>query len=135
MFYFLSRKSESHLFPQHLPLTVPNLVAFVLANLDMGVDRLVGVLALCSGWEHKASVIRDHDCVLRSRKESLVAIAVTLSEMRCVMRRTGMPDWKMKKQLLLRKLQHLRWLHLQLGTVDYVETDHIATLLSVKYEQ
>lgn len=131
---FLYRKSESRVFPRHHPITVPNLVNFVLANLDPEERSLWGMIGLCAGWGKQQGDVAARDCVARTRCESLTAIASTLKQYKSIMMRwhviklsssldpsqLRVHRTEIHKQLKrsVYRLQHLKEVHLILGSVD-----------------
>jgi hypothetical protein len=135
------RKSESHVFPRHHPITVPNLVNFVLANLDPEERRLWGMIGLCAGWGSQQDADSATDCIARVRRECLTAIDSTLKQYRSVKMRwhifklsssldtSQQPHFHaaVHKQLKrsMCRLQHLREVHLILGSVDRLQEDSI----------
>jgi hypothetical protein len=136
---FLYRKSESRVFPRHHPITVPNLVNFVLANLDPEERSLWGMIGLCAGWGNQQDAVSARDCVARVRCESLTAIDSTLKHYKSIMMRwhviklSSLPDpsqlrlyrTEIHKQLKrsVYRLQHLKEVHLILGSVDRLVED------------
>ncbi|XP_067005883.2 thioredoxin domain-containing protein 11 isoform X2 [Anabrus simplex] len=82
LFFPAVRKSESRVFPQHLPVTVSNLVNFILGNLGPGIGRLEGMIALCVSWEKSQDDTTAKDCIDRVRSESIEVIANMLLQYR-----------------------------------------------------
>ncbi|XP_049854183.1 thioredoxin domain-containing protein 11 isoform X2 [Schistocerca gregaria] len=134
LFFPAHRKSESRVFPRNLPVTVPNMVAFVLSNTEYGPRRLVAVAGLCAGWGRGRDPAGARDCVARTRRENLAALAATLAEIRATLRRGGGVSETRGGRRLLRRLQHLRHLHLQLGAADYVTDEHILIAESTAFQ-
>ncbi|XP_047109464.1 thioredoxin domain-containing protein 11 isoform X3 [Schistocerca piceifrons] len=134
LFFPAHRKSESRVFPHNLPVTVPNMVAFVLSNTEYGPRRLVAVAGLCAGWGRGRDPAGARDCVARTRRENLAALAATLAEIRATLRRGGGVSETRAGRRLLRRLQHLRHLHLQLGAADYVTDEHISIAESTAFQ-
>lgn len=139
LFFPAHRKSESHVFPRHHPITVPNLVNFVLANLDPEERSLWGMIGLCAGWGNQQDADSARDCIAHVRCESLTAIASTLKQYKSVMMRwhviklsssldpsqLRLYHTEIHKQLKhsVYRLQHLKEVHLILGSVDRLVED------------
>ncbi|XP_049800865.1 thioredoxin domain-containing protein 11 [Schistocerca nitens] len=134
LFFPAHRKSESRVFPRNLPVTVPNMVAFVLSNTEYGPRRLVAVAGLCAGWGRRRDPAGARDCVARTRRENLAALSATLAEIRATLRQGGGVSETRAGRRLLRRLQHLRHLHLQLGAADYVTDEHISIAESTAFQ-
>lgn len=135
------RKSESHVFPRHHPITVTNLVNFVLANLDLEERSLWGMIGLCAGWGRQQDADSARDCIARVRRESLTAIANSLKQYKSIKMRWHV--FKLSSSLdpsqlrLYRtsthrqlkhnvyRLQHLKEVNLILGSVDRLQEDTI----------
>jgi hypothetical protein len=135
------RKSESHVFPRDHPITVPNLVNFVLANLDPEERSLWGMMGLCAGWGKQQDADSARDCIARVRRECLTAIASTLKQYRSTKMRWHVLKMSSSlnssqlhiyhtvthKQLKrsVYRLQHLKEVHLILGSVDRLQEDSV----------
>ncbi|XP_021942555.1 thioredoxin domain-containing protein 11 isoform X2 [Zootermopsis nevadensis] len=141
LFFPAHRKSESHVFPRHYPLTVSNLVKFVLANLDPEERCFWGMVGLCAGWGKQQNVDAARDCIARVRRECLTAIASTLKQYRSTKMRwhvlkvsSSLNSSQLHfyrtathKQLkcIVCRLQHLKEVHLILGSIDRLQEDSI----------
>nr|CAD7448565.1 unnamed protein product [Timema bartmani] len=139
LFFPARRKSESRVFPRHLPVTVPNLVNFVLANLGPSESKLQGLIGLCAAWERGHDDKSARDCLTRVRQECLTIIANTLAVCRTTrLRRRFYLDSSSvrdsvsrhhqqllykKMKLLFLKLQHIKEIHLLLGSLDRLRED------------
>ncbi|XP_044252727.1 thioredoxin domain-containing protein 11 [Tribolium madens] len=98
LFFPSIRKSESRAFPRNLPITVPNLLGFILTNIDP-ILKLKTMWCICCQTKFPDEKTR---CVTSLRMETLTIIGTTLREWRNSTR----------KQKVLYKLQVLRQLHL-----------------------
>nr|CAD7570329.1 unnamed protein product [Timema californicum] len=139
LFFPARRKSESRVFPRHLPVTVPNLVNFVLANLGPSESKLQGLIGLCAAWERGHDDKSARDCLTRVRQECLTIIANSLAVCRTTrLRRQFYLDSSSvrdsvsrhyqqllykKMKLLFLKLQHIKEIHLLLGSLDRLRED------------
>ncbi|KAJ4443908.1 hypothetical protein ANN_05695 [Periplaneta americana] len=139
LFFPAQRKSESRVFPRNLPITVPNMVNFVLSNLDPEEGSLRGMIGLCAGWGTQQDSESARDCIARVRRESLTAISNTLKQFRSTKTRWHISEasssldvsqlrvyrTEAHKQLKkhLYRLQHLKEIHLILGSVDRLLED------------
>ncbi|XP_069692379.1 thioredoxin domain-containing protein 11 [Periplaneta americana] len=139
LFFPAQRKSESRVFPRNLPITVPNMVNFVLSNLDPEEGSLRGMIGLCAGWGTQQDSESARDCIARVRRESLTAISNTLKQFRSTKTRWHIFEasssldvsqlrvyrTEAHKQLKkhLYRLQHLKEIHLILGSVDRLLED------------
>lgn len=131
LFFPAFRKSESRVYPQNLPLTVQNLVNFVLANLR-GLSHMEGLLSLCVGWSGLDD-ISAKDCLDLVRAETIELIAETLAQYRKSLlhqaSRRG-PEHHLQslhvrtKDLLfkLRTLKEVNWL---MGSVDRISPSSV----------
>ncbi|KAJ9585352.1 hypothetical protein L9F63_002849 [Diploptera punctata] len=116
LFFPAIKKSESRVFPRHHPITIPNLVNFVLANLDPGEGSLRGMIGLCAGWERQHDDTMARDCIVRLRRDCLTAINATLKQYRVMNTRWHVYHKQLKHSLL--RLQYLKEIHLMLGAVN-----------------
>jgi hypothetical protein len=98
LFIPANRKSESRAFPKNLQITVPNLIGFILANVEP-VLKLKTMWSICCQTKFADEKSK---CVASVRMETLTVIDKTLKEWRNSTR----------KQNVLHKLQVLRHLHL-----------------------
>ncbi|GLH10697.1 Protein disulfide-isomerase [Gryllus bimaculatus] len=132
LFFPAFRKSDSRVYPSNLPLTVSNLINFVLANLR-GLSHMEGILALCSGWDEGVDNVSAKDCVDQVRGETVELIADTLSRYRKSVFRQSMQSVAINAsseyQRLLRRqtkdllfqLHTLREINLLLGSVSRLQ--------------
>lgn len=98
LFFPAREKSESRVFPANIPVTVPNLVGFILANLDPG-RRLYAMWSVC----HQTKVEEEKfKCFTSLQAETLTTIDRTLRDWR----RSN----KRQKQVQLHRLKQLRQL-------------------------
>lgn len=116
LFFPAIRKSESRVFPRYHPITIPNLVNFVLANLDTEEGILRGMIGLCASWESQHDDTMAQDCIVRVRHECLTAIDATLKQYRAMKTRWHIHHKQLKQSLL--RLQYLKEVHLILGSVN-----------------
>ncbi|KAG5866351.1 hypothetical protein JTB14_004130 [Gonioctena quinquepunctata] len=99
LFFPTKRKSESRVFPSGIPITVPNLIGFILTNLDPGL-KLQAIWSIC----RQTKFSEEQSCYSSLLGETLTSIDRTLRAWRKSNTR--------EKQVLLHKLRHLRQLHL-----------------------
>ncbi|XP_063995594.1 thioredoxin domain-containing protein 11 [Diachasmimorpha longicaudata] len=121
LFFPAKRKEDSTVYPFSLPITIPNLLNFVLANLndDSHIEALVNVCHTGAGEPPK-------DCVARIRRLCLDIIHNQLGIYRKLRRQSRyLPKMTLsdKRREILRRLKHIREIHLILSTVDDLETD------------
>jgi hypothetical protein len=111
----------------------------VLANLDPEERSLWGMIGLCAGWGNQQDADSARDCIAHVRCESLTAIASTLKQYKSVMMRwhviklsssldpsqLRLYHTEIHKQLKhsVYRLQHLKEVHLILGSVDRLVED------------
>ena len=105
-------------------MTIPNLLNFIIANLegDSHVEALVNVCHLGSGEPPK-------DCVARTRRICLDIIENLLHGYRKIRRDRDVVckiTASNKRRKILLKLEHIRDIHLILSSVDNLMTDHRA---------
>ncbi|XP_015111249.1 thioredoxin domain-containing protein 11 [Diachasma alloeum] len=121
LFFPAKRKEDSTVYPFSLPITIPNLLNFVLANLndDSHIEALVNVCHTGAGEPPK-------DCVARIRRLCLDIIHNQLGIYRKLRRQSRyLPKMTLsnKRREILRRLEHIREIHLILSIVDDLETD------------
>lgn len=109
-------KSESRAYPESMPVTLSNLISFILANLDASI-KLQAMWEICYYSNHE--IDRSH-CVSIVRRENLAHIESTLREWRMAPPR--------HRQRVLRKLQLLKTIHMNLA----VETSALSRLQQVR---
>lgn len=111
-----SRKEDSTVFPFSIPITIPNLLNFILANLDgdSHVEALVNICQL--GFE------RPDKCIRRIRWFCLDIIEKLFRDYRKLRRHsTVLLDKKLidrKQRIILLQLKHIRDIHLVLGSTN-----------------
>lgn len=129
IFFPARRKSESRAFPRTMPITVPNLVSFILANLNPTL-KLHAMWTLCNQTKFEDE---KQKCIASVRAENLSIIDHTLRAWRNA-------DLLTKTKLLY-KLQQLRNLNLLLAHSPQNTRDiqrhmtrlHLAPLKEVQY--
>lgn len=99
LFFPAREKSESRVFPVNIPVTVPNLIGFILTNLDQA-RKLHAMWAICNQIKFEEERL---NCFHTLQGETLAMIDKTLRDWR----RSN----KRQKQVLLHRLRHLRQLH------------------------
>ncbi|XP_051156693.1 thioredoxin domain-containing protein 11 [Leptopilina boulardi] len=122
LFFPAKRKEDSTVFPFTLPVTIANLLNFVLANLegDSHVEALINICHIGAGESHK-------DCVIRIRWLCLDIIDDLLRQYRQLRRhdssllekRIANKKWR----LILLKLNHIKSVHLILESTDNLVKD------------
>jgi hypothetical protein len=98
---FFVRKSESRIYPTSLQVTVPNVLGFVLANLDRPT-RLYGIMLACL---YSQKISTQQDCTDLLLREIGDAIAFSLREWR---------NEPTQRRRILRRLRLLKTLFLHL---------------------
>ncbi|XP_015608172.1 thioredoxin domain-containing protein 11 isoform X2 [Cephus cinctus] len=121
LFFPARRKEDSTVFPFSLPITIRNLLNFVLANLDgdSNVEALVNVCHIGAGEPSS-------DCVARIRWVCLDIIEELLREYRKLRRKLSLMNKRTacnKRRSILLKLQHIRDVHLILGSTNDLRKD------------
>lgn len=104
------------MFPFSLPITIPNLLNFVLANLD-GDSHIEALVNIC----HLGIGEPPADCVSRTRLLSLEIIEDLLRSYRRLRRNLSSVAKKTaskKLKVLLLRLQHIKEIQLTLGSVN-----------------
>ncbi|XP_043282254.1 thioredoxin domain-containing protein 11 [Venturia canescens] len=121
LFFPAKRKEDSTVYPFALPITIRNLLNYVLANLegDSHVEALVNICSYGSGEPPQ-------DCVARTRRLCLEIIDKLLMNYRRSRRSRESLSKKrashVRREILL-KLEHMREVHLILGSVDNLRTE------------
>lgn len=134
LFFPAKRKEDSTVFPFSLPINIPNLLNYVVANLD-GDSRIEALINICL-----LSVSDPPEkCIIRIRWTCLEIIEQLLQDYRKIGRRLNFIDRKTarnKKKIILLKLEHIRYIHLILGsTVDLSKDQHIVRLIQKKFRK
>ncbi|XP_011502270.1 PREDICTED: thioredoxin domain-containing protein 11 [Ceratosolen solmsi marchali] len=135
LFFPAKRKEDSTLFPWTLPVSVGNLLSFVLANLDeeSHIEALINVCA--SGIEHSPT-----SCLSRVRSLCLDILEDHLRDFRWLRRTRTTKSvrhiFDARKRILLLKLQHVRELHLVLSnTSNLVKEKEKVQMLRKKFKK
>lgn len=113
------RKEDSTLYPWQLPVSVGNLLGFVLANLDQEshVEALINVCAAGAGGSPSA-------CLARIRWLCLDILEDHLRDLRRLRRsRLSIVDRARARMILLLRLEHVRQVHLLLGSTGDLGKD------------
>ncbi|XP_060521749.1 thioredoxin domain-containing protein 11 [Cylas formicarius] len=103
LFFPANKKSESRAFPSDLFITVPNLLGFILTNLDVN-SRLQAMYSICMHSQPKRDKFL---CLSNLRNEILTLIEMTLKDWRKSNNR--------RRQRLLRNLKQLKRLQVMFG--------------------
>ncbi|XP_035744274.1 thioredoxin domain-containing protein 11-like isoform X1 [Vespa mandarinia] len=134
LFFPARRKEDSTVFPFSLPINIPNLLNYVLANLD-GDSRVEALTNICL---LSASDPPDK-CIVRIRWLCLEIIEQLLHDYRKLRRHLNFIDQKTarnKKKIILLKLEHIRYIHLILGsTIDLAEDQHIVHIIRKRFRE
>lgn len=135
LFFPAKRKEDSTVYPFSLPITIPNLINFILANLD-GDSHIEALVNICQSGA--AGVIPDA-CIARTRWLCLDIIQQLLRDYRKLIRHIsllGRISVRNKKKIILLKLAHIKDIHLILGsTIDLKEEQHKVKLIRKKYRK
>lgn len=122
------------MYPFSLPITIPNLVNFVLANLDgdAHVEALVNICQSGAGEQPDT-------CIARTRWLCLDIIQQLLRDYRRLIRQTSLLGRKIardKRKVILLKLAHIKDTHLILGsTTDLKEDQQKVKLIRKRYRK
>lgn len=117
LFFPAKRKEDSTVFPFSVPITIPNLLNFVLANLDddSHVEALTNICRVGTGEA-------PDKCIARTRRLCLDIIEKLLQDYRKLRRHISFLNKKIvrnKRKIILLKLEHIKDIHFILGsTVD-----------------
>lgn len=134
MSIFIFRKEDSTVFPFSLPINIPNLLNYILANLD-GDSRVEALTNICL---LNASDPPDK-CIVRIRWLCLEIIEQLLHDYRKLRRHLNFIDRRTarnKKKIILLKLEHIRYIHLILGsTIDLAEDQHIVHTIRKRFRK
>lgn len=132
LFFPAKRKEDSTVFPFSVPITIPNLLNFVLANLDgdSHVEALTNICQMGTGE------VPDK-CIARTRRLCLDIIEQLLQDYRKLRRHLSFLDKKIarnKRKIILLKLEHIKDIHFILGsTVDLSKDRKKAQLIKRKF--
>ena len=117
LFFPAKRKEDSTVFPFSIPITIPNLLNFVLANLN-GDSHVEALINICQAGTGEAP----DKCITRTRWLCLDIIEQLLQDYRKLRRHLNFLDKKVarnKRKIILLKLEHIKDIHLILGsTID-----------------
>lgn len=132
LYYF--RKEDSTVYPFSLPITIPNLVNFVLANLD-GDSHVEALVNICESGAGE----QPDTCIARTRWLCLDIIQQLLRDYRKFIRHINLFERKSarnKRKLILLKLSHIKEIHLMLGSIiDLKKDQHKVELIRKKYRK
>ncbi|XP_034935318.1 thioredoxin domain-containing protein 11 [Chelonus insularis] len=132
LFFPAKKKDDSTIYPSMLPITIPNLLNFVIANLEMDkqIEALINVCHIGAG-EYPGT------CISRVRALCLDTIQTYLKKYRRIMRQKNLlpkPDVKNKQREILLKLEHVWNIHLLLGSVEDLKNDKKYMTIFDKYK-
>ncbi|EFN74628.1 Thioredoxin domain-containing protein 11 [Camponotus floridanus] len=136
LFFPTKRKEDSTVFPFSVPITVPNLLNFVLANLD-GDSHIEALINICQAGTGEAP----DKCITRTRWLCLDIIEQLLQDYRKLRRHLNFLDKKValnKCKIILFKLEHIKHIHLILGSIvdlDRKEDRKKAQLIKKKFHK
>ncbi|XP_024891528.1 thioredoxin domain-containing protein 11 isoform X1 [Temnothorax curvispinosus] len=132
LFFPAKRKEDSTVFPFSVPITIPNLLNFVLANLngDSHVEALTNICQVGTGEA-------PDKCIARTRRLCLDIIEQLLQDYRKLRRHLNFLNKKIarnKRKIILLKLEHIRDMNFILGsTVDLSKDRKKAQLIKRKF--
>ncbi|XP_076655779.1 thioredoxin domain-containing protein 11 isoform X2 [Halictus rubicundus] len=121
LFFPAKRKEDSTMYPFSLPITIPNLVNFVLANLD-GDSHVEALVNICESGAGE----QPDTCIARTRWLCLDIIERLLRDYRKFIRHVnllGRKSAKNKRKIILSKLAHIKDIHLMLGSTNDLRND------------
>ncbi|XP_017881600.1 thioredoxin domain-containing protein 11 [Ceratina calcarata] len=125
-------KEDSTVYPFSLPVTIPNLVNFILANLD-GDSHVEALVNICQSGAGEAP----DTCIARTRWLCLDIIRQLLRDYRRLIRHIsllGRTSASNRRKIILLKLAHIKDVHLILGsTVDLRADKQKVKLIRKKY--
>nr|XP_031832989.1 thioredoxin domain-containing protein 11 [Nomia melanderi] len=134
LFFPAKRKEDSTVYPFSLPITIPNLVNFVLANLD-GDSHVEALVNICESGAGE----QPDTCIARTRWLCLDIIQQLLRDYRKFIRHInlfGRKSARNKRKLILLKLSHIKDIHLMLGSIiDLKKDQHKVELIRKKYRK
>ncbi|XP_011861942.1 PREDICTED: thioredoxin domain-containing protein 11 isoform X2 [Vollenhovia emeryi] len=132
LFFPAKRKEDSTVFPFSVPITIPNLLNFVLANLD-GDSHVEALTNICQVGTGEAP----DKCIARTRRLCLDIIEQLLQDYRKLRRHLSFLNKKVarnKRKIILLKLEHIKDIHFILGsTVDLSKDRKKARLIKGKF--
>ena len=134
LFFPAKRKEDSTVYPFSLPITIPNLVNFVLANLD-GESHVEALVNICQSGAGE----QPDTCIARTRWLCLDIIQQLLRDYRRLIRQISLLGRKIardKRKVILLKLAHIKDIHLILGsTIDLKEDQQKVKLIRKRYRK
>ncbi|XP_053997543.1 thioredoxin domain-containing protein 11 [Hylaeus anthracinus] len=134
LFFPAKRKEDSTVYPFPLPITIPNLINFVLANLD-GDSHVEALINICQSEAGE----QPDTCIVRTRWLCLDIIQQLLRDYRKLIRHTNMlgkQNARYKRNIILLKLAHIKDIHLILSsTTDLRKDKHKVKLIRKKYRK
>lgn len=120
------------MFPFSVPITIPNLLNFVLANLD-GDSHVEALTNICQAGSGEAP----DKCIARTRWLCLDIVEQLLHDYRKLRRHLSFLDKKTarnKRKIIFLKLEHIKDIHFILGsTVNLAEDRKKAQLIREKF--
>ncbi|KAG5674745.1 hypothetical protein PVAND_004696 [Polypedilum vanderplanki] len=118
-------KSDSRKFPSKMPITVPNILGFILANLNRSY-RLLGLIAACNYKRQNST----NDCIVAIQEEITESISFALREWRKHSR---------KRSAILRIIKELKELYLRLFVIrnscDFIKIEKDVTKLIGRWQK
>ncbi|XP_076752476.1 thioredoxin domain-containing protein 11 isoform X2 [Xylocopa sonorina] len=134
LFFPAKRKEDSTVYPFSLPVTIPNLVNFILANLD-GDSHVEALVNICQSGAGEAP----NACIARTRWLCLDIIQQLLQDYRKLIRHIsllGRISARNRRKIILLKLAHIKDIHLILGsTIDLKEDQRKVKLIRKNYRK
>lgn len=131
-FVIFFRKEDSTVFPFSVPITIPNLLNFVLANLD-GDSHVEALTNVCQSGTGEAP----DKCIARIRWLCLDIIEQLLRDYRKLRRHLNHLDKDIarnRRKIIFFKLEHIRDIHFILSsTVDLGKEHKKAQLIRKKF--
>ncbi|KAL6259352.1 hypothetical protein P5V15_009267 [Pogonomyrmex californicus] len=121
LFFPAKRKEDSTVFPFSVSITIPNLLNFVLANLndDSHIEALINICQMGTGEA-------PDKCIARTRRLCLDIIEQLLQDYRKLRRHLSFLDKKItrnKRKIILLKLEHIKDIHFILGSIVNLNKD------------
>ncbi|EZA61446.1 hypothetical protein DMN91_003951 [Ooceraea biroi] len=134
LFFPARRKEDSTVFPFSVPITIPNLLNFVLANLD-GDSHVEALINVCQAGTGESP----DKCIARTRWLCLDIIEQLLRDYRKLRRHSSFLNKKItrnKRKIILLKLEHIKDIHFILGsTVDLGKDRRKVQLIRRKFRK
>jgi len=121
-------------FPFSVPITIPNLLNFVLANLD-GDSHIEALINVCQAGTGESP----DKCIARTRWLCLDIIEQLLRDYRKLRRHINFLNKKVtrnKRKIILLKLEHIKDIHFILGsTIDLGKDQRKVQLIRKKFHK